>query len=323
MALPLANVAKYELTLPSQQKTINYRPFLVKEEKVLLMAMESGESKDMISAIKEIVKSCTFGEMLAENYPMFDIEDVFLQIRSKSVGEVAKIKVLCPDDGKTYADAEVDLSKIEVFVDDNHSNNIVIDEERKLGVTMKYPTLKDIDGDTLSGEVNIEKTYKMIENSIESIYEGEEIHFAKDIDKKELTEFLSSKDVYDAMEKKFGTTIDWNDIFIKRMYKRDDPFAVDESHTDVHCGVNSYMVLQVFFPDRSYYEFGTVLQEYFDQPIEESIELPLTINTANIFVNTPDTWHTTKPGNRLRKSYIQRFVFKEGHEPASFDHYNK
>ena len=192
MALPLANVAKYELTLPSQQKTINYRPFLVKEEKVLLMAMETGESKDMISAIKEIVKSCTFGEMLAENYPMFDIEYVFLQIRSKSVGEVAKIKVLCPDDGKTYADAEVDLSKIEVFVDDDHSNNIVIDEERKLGVTMKYPTLKDIDGDTLSGEVNIEKTYKMIENSIESIYEGEKIHLAKDIDKKELTEFLEN-----------------------------------------------------------------------------------------------------------------------------------
>ena len=192
MALPLANVAKYELTLPSQQKTINYRPFLVKEEKVLLMAMESGESKEMLSAIKEIVKSCTFGEMLAENYPMFDIEYVFLQIRAKSVGEVAKIKVLCPDDGETYADIEVDLSKIEVFVDDDHSPNIVIDEDRKLGVTMKYPTLKDIDGDTLTGEINIEKTYKMIENSIESIYEGETVHLAKDLEKNELTEFLDN-----------------------------------------------------------------------------------------------------------------------------------
>ena len=192
MALPLANVAKYELTLPSQQKTINFRPFLVKEEKILLMAMESGESKEMISAIKEIVKSCTFGEMLAENYPMFDIEYVFLQIRAKSVGEVAKIKVLCPDDGETYADIDVDLSKIEVFVDDDHTPNIVIDEERKLGVTMKYPTLKDIDGETLTGDINIEKTYKMIENSIESIYEGETIHLAKDIEKKELTEFLEN-----------------------------------------------------------------------------------------------------------------------------------
>mgnify|MGYP003112979876 FL=1 len=192
MALPLANVAKYELTLPSQQKTINFRPFLVKEEKILLMAMESGESKEMMSAIKEIVKSCTFGEMLAENYPMFDIEYVFLQIRAKTVGEIAKIKVLCPDDGKTYADIDVDLSKIEVFVDDDHTPNIVIDEERELGVTMKYPTLKDIDGETLTGDINIEKTYKMIENSIESIYEGETVHLAKDIEKKELTEFLEN-----------------------------------------------------------------------------------------------------------------------------------
>jgi len=192
MALPLANVAKYELTLPSQQKKIHYRPFLVKEEKILLMAMESGESKEMISAIKEIVKSCTFNEMNAEEHPMFDIEYVFLQIRAKSVGEVAKLKVLCPDDGVTYGDVDVDLSKIEVMVDDDHSNNIMIDEDRKLGVTMKYPSLKDIDGDSLTGDINIEKTYKMIENSIESIYEGETVHLSKDIDKKELTEFLDN-----------------------------------------------------------------------------------------------------------------------------------
>tara|TARA_R100001591_G_scaffold88348_1_gene94410 strand:+ start:154 stop:870 length:717 start_codon:yes stop_codon:yes gene_type:complete len=192
MALPIANVAKYELTLPSQQKTIQYRPFLVKEEKILLMAMESGESKEMITAIKEIVKSCTFGEMIAEDYPMFDIEYVFLQIRSKSVGEKAKIKVLCPDDGKTYAETEIDLSKIEVYVDDDHTNNIMIDEGRKLGVVMKYPTLRDIDGDTLTGEVNVEKTYKMIENSVDSIYEGDKVYPAKDTDKKEISEFLDN-----------------------------------------------------------------------------------------------------------------------------------
>ena len=192
MALPVASTAKYELTLPSQQKTIKYRPFLVKEEKVLLMAMESGDAKEMLSAIKEIVKSCTFGEMIAEEYPMFDIEYVFLQIRSKSVGEVAKLKVLCPDDGKTYADAEVDLSKIEVYVDDDHSNNIVLDEDRKLGVVLKYPTLRDIDGDTLTGDINIEKTYKMIANSIEQIYEGDKVYPAKDSTKKELDEFLEN-----------------------------------------------------------------------------------------------------------------------------------
>jgi len=192
MALPLANTAKYELVLPSQQKTIQYRPFLVKEEKVLLMAMESGEPKQMLTAIKDIVKSCTFGEMIAEEYPMFDIEYVFLQIRSKSVGEVAKVKILCPDDGKTYAEAEIDLSKIEVYVDDDHTNNIVIDEDRQLGVVMRYPALKDVDAETLAGDINIQKTYKMITNSIDQIYEGETVHLAKDTPKKEIEEFVNN-----------------------------------------------------------------------------------------------------------------------------------
>jgi len=192
MALPLANVAKYELTLPSEQKTIEFRPFLVKEEKVLLMAMESGESKEMLSAIKEIVKSCTFGKMIAEDYPMFDIEYVFLQIRAKSVGEQTKLKVLCPDDSITYAETEIDLSKIEVFVDDDHTPNIVIDEERKLGVVMRYPALKDVDSDTLQGDINIQKTYKMITNCIEQIYENEEVFLRKDTSEKEIQEFVDN-----------------------------------------------------------------------------------------------------------------------------------
>jgi SHS2 domain-containing protein len=192
MALPVANTAKYELMLPSQQKTIKFRPFLVKEEKVLLMAMESGESKEMLSAIKEIVKSCTFGEMQAEDYPMFDIEYVFLQIRSKSVGEKTKLKVLCPDDGKTYAETEIDLSKIEVYVDDDHSPNILIDEDRKLGVVMRYPALKDVDSDTLQGDINIQKTYKMITSCIEQIYEGEKVYLRADTSDKELQEFVDN-----------------------------------------------------------------------------------------------------------------------------------
>ena len=105
MALPQANVAKYELTLPSQQKKITYRPFLVKEEKILLMALESGKPEEMLKAVKDIVKSCTFGDIEPEDNPLFDLEYVFLQIRAKSVGEVAKLKVLCPDDKKTYANA--------------------------------------------------------------------------------------------------------------------------------------------------------------------------------------------------------------------------
>ena len=192
MALPLANVAKYELTLPSQQKTVSFRPFLVKEEKILLMAMESGNAGEMLNAVKEIVKNCTFGEIVAEDYPMFDIEYVFLQVRAKSVGEVAKIKVLCPDDKKTYVNTEVDLSKVEVYVDDDHSNNIVLDESRKLGVVMKYPSLKDVNENMLKGDIKIDQMYDMITRAIETIYEDEKVYQAKDSTKEELKDFVDN-----------------------------------------------------------------------------------------------------------------------------------
>jgi len=192
MALPLANVAKYELTLPSQQKTVSFRPFLVKEEKILLMAMESAKPDEMLNAVKDIVKNCTFGEIIAEEYPMFDIEYVFLQIRAKSVGEVAKIKVLCPDDKKTYVDTEVDLSKVEVYVDDDHSNNVLLDESRKLGVVMKYPSLRDVSTNMMTGDIKLEQMYDMITNAIETIYEGDKVYQAKDSTKEELKEFVDN-----------------------------------------------------------------------------------------------------------------------------------
>ena len=192
MALPVANTAKYELTLPSQQKTVSYRPFLVKEEKILLMAMESGNAGEMLNAVKDIVKNCTFGEIVAEDYPMFDIEYVFLQIRAKSVGEIAKIKVLCPDDKKTYVNTEVDLSKVEVYVDDDHANNVILDESRKLGVVLKYPSLKDVNENMMTGKIKLDEMYDMITNAIETIYEGEKVYQAKDSTKEELREFVDN-----------------------------------------------------------------------------------------------------------------------------------
>ena len=192
MALPIANVAKYELTLPSQQKKIKYRPFLVKEEKILLMALETQKPEDMLEAVKNIVKSCTFNEINPEDYPLFDLEYIFLKIRSKSVGEISKIKVLCPDDKKTYEKIEVDLSKVEVYVEDDHSNNIVLDEDRKLGVVLKYPSLKIINSGILTGDVKLEQMYELIVNSIEQIYEGDKVHMAKDTDKKELEDFVNN-----------------------------------------------------------------------------------------------------------------------------------
>lgn len=192
MALPVANTAKYELTLPSQQKKVSFRPFLVKEEKILLMAMESGQPGEMLNAVKEIVKNCTFGEIVAEDYPMFDIEYVFLQIRAKSVGEVAKIKVLCPDDKQTYVDTEIDLSKVEVYVDDDHNNNVVLDESRKLGIVLKYPSLKDVNENMMTGNIKLDQMYDMITNAIETIYEGEKVYQAKDSTKEELREFVDN-----------------------------------------------------------------------------------------------------------------------------------
>ena len=120
MALPILETATFELTLPSSDVQVKFRPFQVKEEKVLLRELKSQNQKQTIQALKDIIKVCTFGQLNVDELPTFDLEYVFLQIRSKSVGEVAKLKVLCPDDKKTYADVDVDISKIDVHVDDNN-----------------------------------------------------------------------------------------------------------------------------------------------------------------------------------------------------------
>ena len=139
MALPKLNVPTYELVVPSTDEKIKYRPFLVKEEKILLIAMESGETKDMLQAVKDIVDECTFNKLKLGDMPMFDVEYIFLNIRAKSVGEVSKLKVLCQDDDKTYANVEVDLNEVQVQVEEGHTNKIELTDE--MGVIMKYPTI--------------------------------------------------------------------------------------------------------------------------------------------------------------------------------------
>jgi hypothetical protein len=111
MSLPILETAKYELTLPSQDTKVSYRPFLVKEEKLLLMALESQEGKQITNALKSIVDACTFGTLNVSALPTFDLEYIFLQIRAKSVGEIAKLKVKCPDDNETFANVEVDFQR--------------------------------------------------------------------------------------------------------------------------------------------------------------------------------------------------------------------
>jgi len=192
MTLPSVETPRYELTLPSTDKVVQFRPFLVKEEKVLLIAMESNNNTEIINATKEILNACTFEKLEIEKLPIFDIEYIFLQIRAKSVGEIAKFKMLCPDDKSTYVDVEVDLTKVNVQVDDTHTNNIVIDENRKLGVVFNYPTLEMTKAGFDIDETDINTLFDIMTTSIDHIYEGEKVYPAKDSTKEELKTFLES-----------------------------------------------------------------------------------------------------------------------------------
>jgi len=192
MALPVLETNTFELTLPSSEVTVKYRPFIVKEEKILLQAMESQEQKQIVNALKNIVSVCTFGQLNVDELPTFDLEYVFLKIRSKSVGEVANLKILCPDDKKTYADVEVDLSTVDVHVDDEHRNTIVVDEDRKISVLMKYPTLASVDPTKDYSKQDTKALFSVISEGIHQIIEGETIHQAKDYTKEELDKFIES-----------------------------------------------------------------------------------------------------------------------------------
>jgi citrate lyase gamma subunit len=192
MALPILETQSYDLTLPSADVKIKFRPFLVKEEKVLLQALESEDQKQIVNALKEIVSACTFGTLVVDDLPTFDLEYIFLNIRAKSVGEVAKLNVLCPDDKKTYTGIEVDLTKIEVQVDDSHTNNIVIDENKKIGIIMKYPTLGSVDPSMDFTKEQTNKIFQLISNSIYQIYEGDKIYNTTDYTKEELNKFIES-----------------------------------------------------------------------------------------------------------------------------------
>ena len=194
MALPILETATFELTLPSKDVKVKFRPFLVKEEKILLQALESGSNTEMTNALKQIVHACTFGTIDINTLPIFDVEFIFLQIRAKSVGEITKLKLLCPDDKKTYAEVEIDLSKVEVHVAENHTNNIVVDEKKKIGLVMSYPTINTVDPESGKEGMKTKQMFDMLANTVYQVYEGDKIHAASDYTKEELHKFLESLD---------------------------------------------------------------------------------------------------------------------------------
>ena len=189
MALPQVNTPTYELVVPSTDEKLKYRPFLVKEEKILMIAMEGKEQSGIIEATKEIVKSCTFGKFDTLNSPIFDVEYIFLNIRAKSVGEISTVNLRCLDDKETFVPTEIDLTKVEVEMNKDHTNKIELSEE--MGMIMTYPTL-DSFSEYEGTVVNASNMIDIIASCVSQIYDkkGEDVYEAKDSTKQELIDFV-------------------------------------------------------------------------------------------------------------------------------------
>ena len=188
MALPVLNNPNYEMELPSTGEKIEYRPFLVKEQKILMMAMESKDTSAQSKAVVDIIKNCTFGKIddKVEGLPTFDIEYMFLQLRQKSVGETVDITITCPDDETTKVPVTVNLEDINVVKTEGHDKVIMITD--KIGMTMKYPTMKQIMGYDMDKLDSMEGTFGIIQDCLENVFDADQVY--DEMSKKELSEFI-------------------------------------------------------------------------------------------------------------------------------------
>jgi TusA-related sulfurtransferase len=193
MPLPKIATPTYELELPSTEKTVNYRPFLVKEEKLLVLALESEDTKQITTAIKAVLKSCVLTKGIkVEHLPTFDIEFLFLHIRGKSVGEEIEVNITCPDDEKTQVPVTMNLEDIKVQKNDKHNNQIKLDDN--LMMELKYPSLDQFIKNNFDFEEKnqMEQSFDLIGTCIDKIYNEEEVWATADCTKKEVKEFLES-----------------------------------------------------------------------------------------------------------------------------------
>ena len=207
MPLPRISTPTYELVLPSSGKKIKYRPFLVREEKVLIIAMESEDEKQIANAVKDVIKNCIITRgVKVDDFATFDIEYVFLNIRGKSVGEDVEVLVTCPDDGETQVPTVINLDDIKVQTDKDHKKDIVLDAD--LTLRMKYPSMSEFVKSNFSGEeITVEGTFDLIASCVEQVFNEEESWSASDCTKKEMTEFLEqlSSKQFKEIEKFFET----------------------------------------------------------------------------------------------------------------------
>ena len=193
MPLPKITAPTYELELPSTQKKVRYRPFLVKEEKVLLIALETEDTKEITNAIRAVIKSCVLTRGIkVETLPTFDIEYLFLNIRGKSVGETIEVNLICPDDGVTEVKKNIPIDDIQIQRTDGHTNQIKLDDN--IMMELKYPSLDQFiknNFDFAEGN-QMDQSFELIGSCIDKIYTEEEVWSSSDCTKKELTEFLES-----------------------------------------------------------------------------------------------------------------------------------
>ena len=208
MPLPTIATPTYELEIPSIKKTVKYRPFLVKEEKILILAMESEDTKQIANAVKEVISNCikTKGVKI-DDLSTFDIEYLFLNIRGKSVGESVDVLITCPDDGTTQVPKSIDLDDIKVITDPNHTRDIKLDET--LSLRMRYPSLNEFIKANFGAEVaiSVDDTFDLICSCIEQVYNEDESWAASDCTKKELQDFVESltSNQFKDVEKFFDT----------------------------------------------------------------------------------------------------------------------
>ena len=188
MPLPKLSIPEYEATLPVTGTKISYRPFLVKEEKLLYLAMESLDNKQMIKAVKTIIKNCTNLKTKVEDLATFEIEYIFLKIRSVAVGEVSEFKVICPDDDKTEVTVSVPLGDVGVDIPEEHNAKILLDEN--VGVVMKYPSLDVFIKQNLSENPDIDDIFELAATCIGQVYDSEEVYDS--FTKAEALEFLEN-----------------------------------------------------------------------------------------------------------------------------------
>ena len=206
MPLPKISTPTYELTIPSSGKTINYRPFLVKEEKILIIAMESQSDKEITRAVKNVLASCILTKGIKlDDLSTFDIEYLFLNIRGKSVGESVEVLVTCPDDNETKVPVQVNLDEIEVTKNADHQRDIQLDGS--LSMRMKYPSMGEFIKSNFSVDMKVNDTFDLVCSCIEQVYSEEESWAAADCTKKEMNEFLEQLNTtqFQKIEKFFET----------------------------------------------------------------------------------------------------------------------